>query len=852
MIPVIYEKGTQTFTTNGICRLPDCIMCEVTEERNGIYEVEFQYPVDGLHFDEILLGRILYVTHDETKKPQPFDIYKRSAEIDGIVTFYASHISYRLSATILKPFTAVSCVDALEKIPENALDGTHFTFWTDKVVTANFNLRVPQNIRATLSGVEGSILDVYGTGEYEFDKFLVKLYLNRGTDTQVQLRYGKNLVSITAEKDESGLYNATIPYWYSAETGESIILPAIVAEGTESQIEPWTDENGTAMTNENGTAFEFNALKLSTYTLDLTPDFPEKPTVAQLETAARKRFTNAQPWIADENITVDFVQMWSVEEYMRYAPLQRLKLCDTVLVLYPEAGVNVRKKIIKVVYNPLLERYSSMELGTPHATLSDTIQNVTQQATMIAASSMMQQAVGKATEMITGGLGGYVVINMINDRPAEILILDAPTIEEAVNVIRMNEHGIGFSHNGYNGTYSTAWTIDGAFNADFITTGSLSANRIYGGIIRSIDGESYWNLETGSYLNGGQITRTYIAGGQIYTYYKVNNEWVSWGSIRSLVNKGIVLKAPSGGMASLALTDGNGNSDSVFIANDISYGGFSEPALIDESARFIEGVHFNKNVYFDYEYTGYARQNICQIAKMDSGYFGTGLGMGMALYGDFFQLMTQNSGGQAQRLLSINTNNTTTNFGRMHFHAAVEFGDALFSIFAKATGYDYSSLRISTRQLIVDDNNTTSIVGGSYGARFVRAVYCDDAINCLSLTQRSDERLKDFQEWDNRYDNILDNVEPQLYTWKGKEDKHVHVGLSAQKLKKAIEDEGITDSGIVTEDEYLSIAYTELPLLMLRKIKKQQETIETLEAKVESLERKLDALCKFMNFQTEI
>lgn len=826
MIPVIYEKGTQTFTTNGICRLPDCIMCEVTEERNGIYEVEFQYPVDGLHFDEILLGRILYVTHDETKKPQPFDIYKRSAEIDGIVTFNASHISYRLGATVLQPFTAVSCVDALEKIPENALDGTNFTFWTDKVVTANFNLRYPQNIRATLSGSEGSILDVYGTGEYEFDKWLVKLYLSRGADTPVQLRYGKNLVSITAEKDESGLYNAVIPYWYSIETGESVILPAIVAEGTESE-------------------------NLSTYTLDLTPDFPEKPTAAQLEAKARERFTNAQPWIADENITVDFVQMWSIEEYMRYAPLQRLKLCDTVLVLYPEAGVNVRKKIIKVVYNSLLERYSSMELGTPYATLSETIKNVTQQTTMIAASSMMQQAVGQATQMITGGLGGYVVINMINDRPAEILILDAPTIEEAVNVIRMNENGIGFSHDGYNGTYSTAWTIDGAFNADFITTGSLSANRIYGGIIRSIDGESYWNLDTGSYLNGGEVTRTYIVGGQIYTYYKVNDEWVAWGSIRSLVSKGIVLKAPLNGVSALALSNSDDTSNMVFIANDSSYGGFSEPAIIDESARFIEGVHFNKNVYFDYDFIGYGRVNVCQIAKMNSGYFGTGHGMGVALYGHFFQLMAQNSSGQAQRLLSINTNNTTTNFGRMHFHAAVEFGDALFSPSAKATGYDYSTLRITTRQLIIDDTNTTVLVGGNYGARFVKAVYCDNAVNCLSLTQRSDERLKDFQEWDDRYDNILDNVEPQLYTWKGKEDKRVHVGLSAQKLKKAIEDEGITDSGIVTEDEYLSIAYTELPLLMLRKIKQQQETIEALEAKVESLERKLDALCKYMNYQSE-
>ena len=124
MIPVLYEKNEEHFRTNGICRLVDCMSCEATEERNGIYEVEFRYPVNGAHFSEITLGRIIYVTHDETKIPQPFDIYKRSAEIDGVVTFNASHVSNRLGSTILRPYTAGSCADALDKMTINALGGT--------------------------------------------------------------------------------------------------------------------------------------------------------------------------------------------------------------------------------------------------------------------------------------------------------------------------------------------------------------------------------------------------------------------------------------------------------------------------------------------------------------------------------------------------------------------------------------------------------------------------------------------------------------------------------------------------------------------------------------------------------
>lgn len=62
---------------------------------------------------------------------------------------------------------------------------------------------------------------------------------------------------------------------------------------------------------------------------------------------------------------------------------------------------------------------------------------------------------------------------------------------------RWNVGGLGFSSNGYNGPYETAITNDGAIVADFITTGSLVANIIKAGVLSSLDGSSYWNIETG-------------------------------------------------------------------------------------------------------------------------------------------------------------------------------------------------------------------------------------------------------------------------------------------------------------------------------------------------------------------
>ena len=97
---------------------------------------------------------------------------------------------------------------------------------------------------------------------------------------------------------------------------------------------------------------------------------------------------------------------------------------------------------------------------------------------------MMEEAIAHATDLISGGLGGYIYLKPnANGEPEEILIMDSPDINQAVHVIRMNQNGIGFSSNGYAGPFRSAWTIDGSFVADFITAGTMSANRIKGGTL---------------------------------------------------------------------------------------------------------------------------------------------------------------------------------------------------------------------------------------------------------------------------------------------------------------------------------------------------------------------------------
>lgn len=502
MIPILYDMGETEFLSNGIGRLSDCISCKVVEERDGIYECTFVYPMTGVHYDEIKEGRIIYCTHDDTRNPQPFDIYKRSAPMSGLVTFYAHHISYRLGNVICKPFTASSAAQVFATIKDKTMNDCPFEFWTDKEATGNFYLTSPKAVKELLGGTQGSVLDVYGKGDYEWDKWQVKLYLNRGSDTDVEIRYGKNLADIQQDLDYGQTYSAIAPFWYDASADESVFLPEgiIVAENA-VMYDDLTTETGKTLETENGEPLEAAYTLIKAVPMDLSDRWETRPTEQQLRDKATSILNASDAWLPKENIQVDFIALWQSDEYAEYAPLQRVRLCDTVSVIYPELGVQgIRKRVIKVEYDSLLDRYTSIELGQAQTSFPSVLKadTVTEVLKTVPTKSSLENAISAATQLITGGLGGHVVIGTNADgQPNEILILDTEDIATAVNVLRINENGIGFSSDGYDGTYRSAWTLDGHFVADFIDTGTLTGNIIKTGIITDKLGKNYWNLETG-------------------------------------------------------------------------------------------------------------------------------------------------------------------------------------------------------------------------------------------------------------------------------------------------------------------------------------------------------------------
>ena len=352
MIPILYEKDETVFASNGLGRLRDCISCTVTEERNGIYELDFEYPVTGSHFDDIICGRIVGVEHDDTIDVQPFDIVSYSKPINGIVTFHCTHISYRLCKHTAYGKNIDSLEDAFNML-ENAKPTNPFSFWTDKSMTAYMASAdgTPRSVRSFLGGVEGSILDTYG-GEYEWDKWTVKLWTSRGQDRNLTVRYGVNLVNYNEDVDYSGTYTACIPYW----TG--------------------TDSNGGTVT-VRGNMVDSGAVSFDGRTacvpLDLTDKFQDRPTTAQLEIMAASIMASQQPYMPAQTIKVDFIRLQDTPEYAQYASLMECKLCDTISVVFPRYNMSGRFKIVKTTYDVLQERFTEMELGTLSTSLAEAL-----------------------------------------------------------------------------------------------------------------------------------------------------------------------------------------------------------------------------------------------------------------------------------------------------------------------------------------------------------------------------------------------------------------------------------------------------------------------------------------------
>ena len=508
MKPILFSEGQKTFNTNGMGRLSDAISCKVTEERNGQYELHMEYPIDGQLIEELRYSRIIYATPADGKSPQPFRIYRITKPLSGVVEIDAEHISYHMSHIPVLPFEAVGMDPAFEGLKNNSAEENPFTIEKEgafgTALANSFKVAEPNNLRALLFGSEGSVIDTFG-GEWEFDHFRAILHKERGKDRGVTIRYGKNLTDLKQEENIQNTYTGICPYWKGLNedgTEQIVYLPEKVLHSTSASNYPYQ----------------------RTKVVDFSSEFQESPTAVELREKGEKYIKDNDIGTPTVSLDVSFIALHETQEYADMTRIYHINLCDTVTVLFPALNVSTKAKVVKTVYDVLLDRYESITIGAVQAYLSAALaasqEKAVEKAVAISNSSANADYVTKTTfnalsgavgnaqrdiyhlqdfeEAITGVGGGYVVITIDENKQTDCLyiLIDSPVLSAAKKVYRWNEEGLSYTAGGIEkGTWVNIAGSDGKLSAGFLK-----------GIITDVLGKNSWNLESGVFSLSDETT----------------------------------------------------------------------------------------------------------------------------------------------------------------------------------------------------------------------------------------------------------------------------------------------------------------------------------------------------------
>lgn len=484
MSMVLFPSGATTFETQGLGSIVDAISCNVHEVLNGEYELEMQYPITGTQYGNLQNRRIIFSKHDPYSEPQPFRIYRITRPMNGIVTIYARHVSYDLAGIPVGVFDANNAQSAMQGLKNNSLVANPFLFETTMPTVANFSCQYPQPCRNLLGGQEGSILDVYG-GEYEWDEWTVHLQSRRGSDNGVRITYGKNLIDIEQDENIANLKTGIIPYWINSETGEVIYSSPQIIQAPGK--------------------FNFS----SVVPVDFGEQFESQPTPQELAEAGQEYITDNKIGVPTVSIDLSFAQLEQYSLYESTEALERVRIGDTVHVFFAQLGINVSSRVVETNYDPILNRYNSVSVGSVRANIAGTIadqqqqiDDLTQNPTL---SSAFKKAVTSLTQTILGAKGGSVrFLDTDGDgEPDTLYIADDPDPSKAQKVWRFNYEGWGASENGYNGPFEIGATLNDGIVANFITVGVLNGDLIQTGTIQSPNGRMTINLDQGKFSTWG-------------------------------------------------------------------------------------------------------------------------------------------------------------------------------------------------------------------------------------------------------------------------------------------------------------------------------------------------------------
>lgn len=355
--PILYKANETNFEHLGVSVLSDASKCYVSREKNGIYILEFDYPVNGKDVDKIKEGMYIKSDAGYRTKNQRFVISKIT-KTQNEFKIYCQHISQvKTTMNAIRPditVTSVSAIGALRAWRDNLLDSREEFFVQSDISTLNsttWKIENIENARDALGGKAGSILDVWG-GEYEFDNLNITLHKSMGIDNPTIIAYGKNLLDLEQEQSILETYTSVFPFKkYTDDNNREqlITLPEILLDIT--HLNKFTHRR---------------ILKI-----DFSSDENLK-TVEQLRSKAKSYIKSNNVGVPKTNLKINYQDLSKVEGVFDNPALEQIDLCDRLKVYYNELGIlNENAKVVKVIWDVILEENHEIEVGDSRSSFTD-------------------------------------------------------------------------------------------------------------------------------------------------------------------------------------------------------------------------------------------------------------------------------------------------------------------------------------------------------------------------------------------------------------------------------------------------------------------------------------------------
>ena len=452
----IFSPTDKGFNSNGDA-VVNATRAVIHKVDNGDYYIELECGLD--YIDYVKPNNLIVAP-----TPQGYQAFRIQAPVETTRTkirVKAWHVYYDSENYLIADTFIVdkNCNAALDQLNEHTDNPSPFTTLSDVQTIRSFRC-----VRKSLFEAVNTVLERWG-GHLVRDNFNLQIRNVIGQDNGVIIQYKKNLKSITVSEDWSAVCTKLLPvgkdgylldelYLY-AETQYSIPYTRTVSFNQEIEQDDYPDEASylEALREDliaQGTAY----LKVSQY-----------PKINYTLSANMEKITDVG---------------------------------DIVEVQDERLGVSLTASVLSFDYDCILEKYTQVEFGTLSANLSDLMSGI---------SNEINTSVAEATQDLTVNLNAAIEVAEAKIWEAlgssyciysgdQIMIVDSLPAETAHNCIRINSAGIAFSQTGINGTFTTAWTIDGTFNAQAINVINFTADLIKGGTLKlGSNLNSYGSLE---------------------------------------------------------------------------------------------------------------------------------------------------------------------------------------------------------------------------------------------------------------------------------------------------------------------------------------------------------------------